>query len=146
MLKCVCHRQCNESCVVHGISQAANVEEQTASENSVSNSDSLRTSITISTSTVNIIAMKMQNSCAVEETRVSSSEVSHSLPQMPQEPKQWECCGSGCVPCVFDLYEQELKLWKRECECLTNGLQNLHVSPDNVSIIAALSLCEIWKL
>ncbi|WP_290652547.1 oxidoreductase-like domain-containing protein, partial [Aquisalimonas sp.] len=23
-----------------------------------------------------------------------------------------ECCGSGCEPCVFDLYEDELERWE----------------------------------
>uniref|UniRef100_UPI00398F03D3 NADH-cytochrome b5 reductase-like n=1 Tax=Pristiophorus japonicus TaxID=55135 RepID=UPI00398F03D3 len=31
----------------------------------------------------------------------------------PQEPLLTQCCGSGCKPCVFDIYERELKRWKR---------------------------------
>lgn len=26
-----------------------------------------------------------------------------------------DCCGLGCVFCVFDIYEQDLKIWKQEC-------------------------------
>jgi hypothetical protein len=40
-------------------------------------------------------------------------------PQPPPRPDIDDCCRSGCVPCVFDLYEEaleryraELKAWK----------------------------------
>ena len=26
------------------------------------------------------------------------------------------CCGNGCVPCVFDIYEEEVKIWESECK------------------------------
>ena len=38
------------------------------------------------------------------------------LPLEPEKPLDSDCCGSGCVPCVFDIYEQEVKIWERECE------------------------------
>lgn len=28
-------------------------------------------------------------------------------PTPPVEPALEDCCGSGCVPCIFDIYEQE---------------------------------------
>ncbi|XP_078263802.1 NADH-cytochrome b5 reductase-like isoform X2 [Rhinoraja longicauda] len=31
----------------------------------------------------------------------------------PREPLPSQCCGSGCQPCVFDIYEMELGQWKR---------------------------------
>ena len=40
-------------------------------------------------------------------------------PQPPREPEPSECCGSGCVPCVYDnywervaIYEEELREWE----------------------------------
>jgi len=30
------------------------------------------------------------------------------LPDPPVPPEPGECCGSGCTPCVFDLYEEAL--------------------------------------
>ena len=30
----------------------------------------------------------------------------------PQSPSPEDCCGSGCNPCVLDIYEQELRIWK----------------------------------
>lgn len=43
-----------------------------------------------------------------------------NTPFPPQKPLDADCCGNGCNPCVFDIYEQELKIWKRECERIQN--------------------------
>lgn len=32
----------------------------------------------------------------------------NKCPEKPIEPDQSECCGSGCHPCVMDIYEDEL--------------------------------------
>lgn len=29
-------------------------------------------------------------------------------PQPPRQPEPEECCRSGCIPCVFDLYDEAL--------------------------------------
>ena len=34
------------------------------------------------------------------------------LPDRPQSPSPGDCCGSGCNPCVLDIYKQELRIWK----------------------------------
>lgn len=33
-------------------------------------------------------------------------------PLPPTRPDSNDCCRSGCVPCVFDLYEEELALYQ----------------------------------
>lgn len=43
------------------------------------------------------------------------------LPPPPIAPEPEDCCGSGCVPCVLDIYEQEVAIWKRQCEAITRG-------------------------
>ncbi|PNJ54011.1 CYB5RL isoform 3, partial [Pongo abelii] len=30
----------------------------------------------------------------------------------PMEPLPSQCCGSGCSPCVFDLYHRDLARWE----------------------------------
>jgi hypothetical protein len=42
-----------------------------------------------------------------------------SEPVPPREPEAIECCGSGCAPCVYDVYweavaryESELEAWQ----------------------------------
>ena len=35
-------------------------------------------------------------------------------PVPPVQPELEDCCRSGCVPCVFDLYEEALERYERE--------------------------------
>ena len=35
------------------------------------------------------------------------------LPEKPEEPLQSDCCGTGCTPCVFDIYQGELERWMK---------------------------------
>ena len=30
------------------------------------------------------------------------------MPEPPARPGAGDCCGGGCNPCIFDLYEQDL--------------------------------------
>jgi hypothetical protein len=30
----------------------------------------------------------------------------------PEPPEDWECCESGCNPCVWDFYHEKVRLWK----------------------------------
>lgn len=32
--------------------------------------------------------------------------------QPPPKPNESDCCGSGCTPCIFDVYEEQLKRYK----------------------------------
>lgn len=31
----------------------------------------------------------------------------------PERPSESDCCGTGCVPCVLDVYDEEYSRWKR---------------------------------
>ncbi|XP_072275786.1 NADH-cytochrome b5 reductase-like [Pyxicephalus adspersus] len=31
----------------------------------------------------------------------------------PVEPTPAQCCGSGCSPCIYDIYQAELELWEK---------------------------------
>jgi len=33
-------------------------------------------------------------------------------PEPPPEPDPSDCCGEGCVPCVYDTYEAALERYK----------------------------------
>ena len=37
-------------------------------------------------------------------------------PIEPREPDPDECCGSGCMPCVFDVYSEKMDKYKEELE------------------------------
>ena len=43
-----------------------------------------------------------------------SSAAGDPAPQPPRRPDIDDCCRSGCVPCVFDLYEEALERYRIE--------------------------------
>lgn len=43
------------------------------------------------------------------------------LPQKPEKPLDSDCCGNGCVPCVLDIYTEELAIWERDCARIKSG-------------------------
>jgi hypothetical protein len=36
------------------------------------------------------------------------------VPQPPPQPALEDCCRSGCVPCVFDLYDEAMERYRTE--------------------------------
>jgi len=34
-----------------------------------------------------------------------------NIPPPPEKPDADSCCGSGCVPCIFDYYDSALLAW-----------------------------------
>lgn len=36
------------------------------------------------------------------------------IPAKPTYPEPYECCGSGCRFCVFDIYEKDLERWEKQ--------------------------------
>lgn len=36
------------------------------------------------------------------------------MTEKPTPPGEYECCESGCEPCVWDIYNDELKAWQAE--------------------------------
>jgi hypothetical protein len=38
------------------------------------------------------------------------------LPPRPELPRPEDCCGSGCVQCVYVVYDIALTKWEREVE------------------------------
>jgi hypothetical protein len=35
-------------------------------------------------------------------------------PLEPSRPEDYECCGNGCEPCVFDLHAQAVDRWRSD--------------------------------
>lgn len=46
----------------------------------------------------------------------STEDVSFELPEPPEKPLDSDCCGTGCTPCVFDIYDEEMLRWRMECD------------------------------
>jgi hypothetical protein len=38
------------------------------------------------------------------------------LPPRPTPPRPEDCCGSGCVQCIYVIYDDALLAWEREVE------------------------------
>jgi len=53
--------------------------------------------------------------------KLKSEDVSFSLPEPPEKPQDSDCCGTGCIPCVFDIYEEEMSKWRMECDKIRSG-------------------------
>ncbi len=47
--------------------------------------------------------------------------MSTPLPTPPRKPEPHECCGTGCIPCVMDIYEEELYEYERALKRLADG-------------------------
>jgi len=39
-----------------------------------------------------------------------------TIPPPPEKPEPYDCCGSGCIPCVFDRYYTDLDEWRSKYE------------------------------
>lgn len=37
-------------------------------------------------------------------------------PRVPVEPEPGDCCGNGCDPCIFDLYEEARQHYRKALE------------------------------
>ena len=43
-----------------------------------------------------------------------------SNPNPPRKPEPHECCGTGCIPCVMDIYEEELYEYEKALKLFGN--------------------------
>jgi len=53
--------------------------------------------------------------------KTSQEDDSVTLPNPPEKPLDSDCCGNGCVPCVMDVYQEEVGVWEAECSRLREG-------------------------
>jgi Oxidoreductase-like protein, N-terminal len=42
-------------------------------------------------------------------------------PQPPRKPEPYECCGTGCIPCVMDVYEEALWEYEKALEAFAGS-------------------------
>ncbi|XP_066991179.2 NADH-cytochrome b5 reductase-like [Anabrus simplex] len=45
----------------------------------------------------------------------SCDDIESLFPPEPEKPREEDCCGSGCSPCVFDIYSKQLSEWESAC-------------------------------
>ncbi|MDD3764440.1 MAG: oxidoreductase-like domain-containing protein [Nevskiales bacterium] len=46
-----------------------------------------------------------------EKPQTDTTQAAPQLPPRPEPPNPDDCCMSGCSPCVYDTYDQELERW-----------------------------------
>ena len=73
------------------------------------------------------------------------------LPPEPEKPLQTDCCGSGCSPCVFDLYEKDMELWRKECLLTKHSYsrsssESEHIASLSFSKYTSLELQSVTEL
>lgn len=70
----------------------------------------------------------------------------------PVEPNKEDCCNSGCNPCIFDVFENQLKLYQQFIESGTeppNDLSENGISQTEYTeyqLIKAIEICDSHKL
>ncbi|KAM7161603.1 NADH-cytochrome b5 reductase-like isoform 1-T1 [Macrochelys suwanniensis] len=75
------------------------------------------------------------------------------LSLMPTEPLESQCCGSGCKPCVYDVYQKELAQWeeakaKKDRSLLTKQKEessNSELKPDTFTAFKISSVEQLTE-
>lgn len=57
--------------------------------------------------------------------------IANPAPFPPRKPEPHECCGTGCIPCVMDIYEEEL--WQYEKDLKVWEAANIAKAPADKS-------------
>uniref|UniRef100_A0A8C6XB39 FAD-binding FR-type domain-containing protein n=1 Tax=Naja naja TaxID=35670 RepID=A0A8C6XB39_NAJNA len=78
-----------------------------------------------------------------------SEEVWLSL--KPREPLSSQCCGSGCKPCIYDIYQEDLKKWeeakaKEDISLLSRKKQQSSNSDLTPEIFTAFIISSVTQL
>ncbi|XP_065210349.1 NADH-cytochrome b5 reductase-like isoform X1 [Planococcus citri] len=55
--------------------------------------------------------------------------------ELPEKPLDSDCCGSGCTPCVFDVYEELLAKWKVSSKTSNIAPEKLRLRTDLLSVL-----------
>ncbi|KFO58628.1 NADH-cytochrome b5 reductase-like, partial [Corvus brachyrhynchos] len=71
----------------------------------------------------------------------------------PQEPSPSQCCGSGCKPCIYDVYEKELSQWERAKALQDKSLlvgkkeqsNNSELNPDTFTAFSVSSVEQLTE-
>ena len=53
-----------------------------------------------------------QNAVNPTDPAMPEHDLDDPLPHRPEEPDAADCCGEGCVRCVYDVYEDALERYE----------------------------------
>ncbi|KAL1925137.1 uncharacterized protein VTP21DRAFT_20 [Calcarisporiella thermophila] len=71
-----------------------------------------------------------------------SGTPSLTLPPEPERPGPDDCCGSGCDPCCYDIYREEMEEWRKEVDRLK---EEFRVVCKHRGIVDIENLCSDGK-
>lgn len=57
----------------------------------------------------------------------------------PRKPEPHECCGTGCIPCVMDIYEEELFEYEKALKRLGASASQTATPPVAPAVQQAIS-------
>ncbi|CAH2072537.1 unnamed protein product [Thlaspi arvense] len=70
--------------------------------------------ITMATKSEDLAKSSTEETVKVEEVKKEEDKKEEvSLPPPPEKPEPGDCCGSGCVRCVWDVYYDELEEYNK---------------------------------
>ncbi|CAM5564667.1 Oxidoreductase-like domain-containing protein OS=Rhodanobacter lindaniclasticus OX=75310 GN=B1991_09150 PE=4 SV=1 [Rhodanobacter lindaniclasticus] len=47
------------------------------------------------------------------DSTLSDKDAADPMPQRPPEPDAADCCGEGCVRCVYDVHDEKLERYEQ---------------------------------
>lgn len=54
--------------------------------------------------------------------------------EKPTPPGDYDCCESGCEPCVWDIYQTEMALWRTaEAKRLATEAESAVIAPESAA-------------
>lgn len=89
-------------------------------------------------------------SLPVQEPSLNEEYVEYSkdpnLPLPPEKPLESDCCGQGCNPCVFDIYESDITKWVKNCRRILSSPGDALQGIDDNQLQLAIILAEFTSL
>ena len=88
---------------------------------SVSPEQQLKSPVTMATTESKNLVEASKEETNKKETE-DKKEVGVSVPPPPEKPEPGDCCGSGCVRCVWDVYYDELEDYNKQLSGETKSI------------------------
>lgn len=97
------------------------------------------------------ITMATKSEKTSTEEKDKKEEVSLPPPPPPEKPEPGDCCGSGCVRCVWDVYYEELQEYNKLSTSVpgqtkSNWMLNFCVQMYSSSSLRSRRWCYVWTL
>ncbi|XP_043220223.1 NADH-cytochrome b5 reductase-like [Amphibalanus amphitrite] len=122
-------------------------QESSVSDHSSNSDECIFVETSFPTNSADKSSTELNHSSNESPGRLDRAEGDHSpdTGEEPRRPLDSECCGSGCSPCVFDLYDRDLAAWRRR-RLRQPELATISASPLRPDRFTALTLTSITAL